>query len=341
MSIYETKEGREQRAEERKRRQFPTYRLQAEAAERAEAARVEQEKAATALKAKTSEAQRQFNAAARELTSRVKAFYSLPLSEMGGYPVEAAPVDYVRPLGREFTVRTSPRNHKDEVKIYWAFRNALATERGTTLTEAGWIRLGSWVSALLENADIQSSADVWEEGLHRLQSLGCFSANGDELFDYAPRPEQVLPPMPEPTPQPDKRSFDERLEAIDSSTRTGAATQKSLVIREIYKDIRSAFYQFAEECRVLFFKEEFTTEEIQAMTRIVEARSLNANTVKGWHTARVLGVRNETVRPLFLTPDEQLSLRYDRGEFDTSTFEGKQKFNREVAKVHGRIPQLS
>jgi len=341
MSIYETKEGREQREHERKMRQFPSYRLEVEARERAEAARKAGEAEAAALKAKTSEAQRQFDAAARELTSRVKAFYSLPLAEMGGYPVEAAPVDYVRPLGREFIVRTSPRDHKNEVKIYWAFRNALATERGTTLTEEGWTRLGSWVASLLENADIQSSADVWEEGLHRLQSLGCFSANCEELFDYRPRPEQVLPPMPVAQPKPDARPFDERLEAIDSSTRAGAATQKSLVIQEIYKDIRSAFYRFAEECRALFFKEEFTTEEIQAMTRIVEARSLNANTVKGWHTARVLGVRNETVRPLFLTPDEQLSLRYDRGEFDTSTFEGKQKFNREVAKVHGRIPQLS
>lgn len=337
--MYETREGREARAEARKRQQFPSYRIEQEAKEKAETARKADEAATAELKAKTTEAQRQFNAAARDLTSKIKEFYSLPLDQMGQTLVEDAPADYIRPLGREFAVRTTERDHKNEIKIYWAFRNALATERGTTLSEDGWIRLGSWVSALLENADIQSSADVWEEGLHRLQSVGAFGSN--ELFDYQPRPEQVLPPMPVAQPKPDTRSFDDQLESIDSSTRAGAAAQKSLVIQEIYKDIRSAWYQFAEECRVLFFKEEFTTEEMQAMTRIVEARSLNANTVKGWHTARVLGVRNETVRPLFLTPDEQLSLRYDRGEFDTSTFEGKQKFNREVAKAHGRIPQLS
>ena len=77
------------------------------------------------------------------------------------------------------------------------------------------------------------------------------------------------------------------------------------------------------------------------MTRICEARSLNSNTTKGWHTARTLGVRNGTVRQLFLTPDELLSWQMDKDEIPLGTFEERQAFQRRVAAIHGGIPKLS
>lgn len=145
---------------------------------------------------------------------------------------------------------------------------------------------------------------------------------------------------PEPAPEPAPTDFDTVYEKLDTSTREGRAQAKNLVIKEAHKDIRAAFYKFADECRIMFPGQEFTDEEIQSMIRLGDARpEIWMNTVRGWHTARVSAVKANYIRPCFLNADENLAWRYDKGEF-ADTFEGKQQFRRELAKIHGQFPVL-
>ncbi len=110
----------------------------------------------------------EFRAECADITRRVKAFYSLDLEEMKSYSRKDAPVDYIRPEGGDFEARTGPRDGRNEAEAYWKFRNDLNEQHGTQLTDEGWIRLGTWVGALIESGVAPSPA-VWEALTRRMR----------------------------------------------------------------------------------------------------------------------------------------------------------------------------
>ena len=101
----------------------------------------------------------------------------------------------------------------------------------------------------------------------------------------------------------------------------------------------ATFDEFLADARTLF-RESFTQEEADALGKLVLARNLNPKLLRSWHEARVLAVRAGYLRNIFLLPDESLAWDVERGLVKTNTFEERQAFNRRVAAIHGRIPQL-
>lgn len=202
----------------------------------AEVARKQQEEMTRGLR----QTQEQLLAETRDIERRVRSFYSLDLGEMGSYPVSAAPTDYVVDFGQP---RTGPRNAQREAKVYWTFRDKLGAERGTTLTQDGWNRLGSWVAALAENASVEPTAQVWEEGLHRLTELQCF--HDGELFDYQPRPKPAAQPQPAAQPE----TLDAVLDRNSTESREGRAECLRIVEKAWGQTVRNFANLWFEDLR--------------------------------------------------------------------------------------------
>src|SRR5260370_14548724 len=96
------------------------------------------------LTAPLREIEKQLHAETREISRRVKAYYSLGFDEMRSYGIKAAPIA-AAVLAGTWPTRNSLRHEDEEAEVYRSFRQTLA-EQGTTLDEDGWARLGSWVA---------------------------------------------------------------------------------------------------------------------------------------------------------------------------------------------------
>ncbi len=257
-----------------------------------------------------------------DISRRVKAFFSLDLHEMAGYPVSGAPTDVATLVGT-FPTRHTPRNQSEEADIYREFRKGLEAD-GTRISDEGFRRLGSWVSAQIANGDIEPSTALWQHGLDRLTSLGCFKP-GESNYE-------IPAPVEQPIEQP-KPGLDELLRATSAESRSGRTILLDAVHREATSEREQAIYQFLDECRELFGGREFTQSEKDSIARVMDARNFQSTSVKDWHRARVLATQNGSVRETFRTRDEQLSIDVDKGRFDFDSFSGRQKFNRAVAEL--------
>ncbi len=162
--------------------------------------------------------------------------------------------------------------------------------------------------------------------------------------DQQPQPVQpTVEPQPvQPTHQTCKRiqPFDEILNSHSVESRSGERIVKEALNQEVRKDYQSAIYKFLDEVKTLF-SDDLTDDERQAVARIVNSRNLDANSVKGWHQARVSAVRARYVREKFLTPDEALAWSLDRDEISLDSFSDRQAFSRRVSELHKGIPLLS
>jgi hypothetical protein len=170
---------------------------------------------------------------AREITREVKAFFSLDLKEMAGFPITAAPTDY-----GDFQTRSGPRDELKEGAIYRMFKSGLAS-RGCLLTMDGWNRIGSYVSALAEHgADVR--LDTWQKSLDRLVSLGCFHSG--EITGYQPPAKQVTQPI-------EQRSAKPSLENLSTENREQRAQCLRIVSQEWGQEVRDFYTRWADSMK--------------------------------------------------------------------------------------------
>jgi hypothetical protein len=176
----------------------------------------------------------------------------------------------------------------------------------------------------------QTFAGTWRAVYDYMQELGVFTEEDVNI----PRP--VTQPVAQPTPGP---TFDDVLKANSVENRTGEKVIQTAMMKELRKDAESAYAQFENEYRTLFF-DIMTKAETEALIRIMRARDLNSNSVRDWHRARNLGCRAGFLRDKFLTPDEKLSWDVETGKVPLDTFEQRQEFQRKVAAINKGIPLL-
>jgi hypothetical protein len=146
-------------------------------------------------------------------------------------------------------------------------------------------------------------------------------------------------PVASPQATKSEPNLDELLRTTSAESRSGQKILHEAVRKEVSKDNYAAWDEFAADVQTLFF-DSLTTDEGEALLKIMNARNLNKNNPRDWHKARQIAVRAGYLRPHFLTPDEQLAIDVETGKIPTNTFEEKRAFARRVAEIHGRIPVL-
>jgi hypothetical protein len=267
--------------------------------------------------------QAELHAATREDNRRVKSFYSLDLTEMGGFPIGSAVVDTLAVGFGNFLTRHTLRDHREENEIYREFRKGLESQN-ILLSEDGYRRLGSWISVQVAKGDVEPSAELWQCGLDRLTTLGCFRS-GESNYQAAQQSEPVQA----------EQGLDDLLRTTSAESRTGRKILVDAVHREVVDDCVKAYFAFEAECKAMFGDRTFTAGERQALSRIVDARNLNGTNIKSWHTARVLAAKRGSIREFFLSKDERLAIDIERGRVSMDSFEAKQRLNRRIAEING------
>lgn len=154
--------------------------------------------------------ERELKQAAKEQSEKIAAFYSKPLAVIAGAGVDVAPSD---PVYGDYPLQDGPKDAAADAAAYREFKSDLAN-RGCTLTDAGWQRLGGYLSALHYNRNISlASASSWAIGLKRMASLSVFYSG--ELNNYQRQPATKRPAVQPVRPE----SFDELLHRTSTESR--------------------------------------------------------------------------------------------------------------------------
>jgi len=187
------------------------------------------------------------------------------------------------------------------------------------------------IAVLKVNPDMDKTfAGTWRAVYDYMQELGVFT--DEDVIIEKPAPQSAAQPTPGPT-------FDDVLNANSVESRSGNKIIVEAVRKEVRKENYTAWYEFADEVKTLFF-DSLNQDEADALVKVMNARNLNKTSVRDWHRARVLAVRAHFLRDKFLTPDEQLSIDVESGKVPLDTFEQRQVFQRRVAALHGKVPLL-
>jgi hypothetical protein len=204
--------------------------------------REEEAKRQEKLTAPFRKAQSELHAETREINRRVKAFYSLDLTEMGGFPIGSAVVDILAIGFGNFPTRHTLRDTREENDIYRAFRKELEAQ-GTLLSEDGYRRLGSWISVQVGKGDIEPSAELWQCGLDRLTDLSCFKSGESNYQDPAPQPKPVTQSKP---------GLDDLLRTTSAESRSGREILIAAVGREWSQDVCDMMLAWIESLKKNF-----------------------------------------------------------------------------------------
>lgn len=171
----------------------------------------------------------------------------------------------------------------------------------------------------------------------RFKSVAYRRFQDGEVHDYRPRAKKVQPITQSAAQKP---TLDDVLNANSIESREGYRKIKAAVELDVLGQWEATFSHYITAV-VEQFGQAMTHDELNSLGRLVVARNLNPTLLYSWAEARVLGVRNGTIRPLFLTPDELLSWQVDKGEVPMNTFAERQAFQRKVAALNKGIPLLS
>lgn len=264
--------------------------------------------------------QDEYNTTLLDAQNRVKKFWSQSVAEIKEFPVSAYPID---PIG-DYPTSDEGINLDEDARraaFYQVHENLkkVRVELGTD----GWIKLGLYARGLSFHRKAALTPEMLQQALERLVDLDCLS--GEVVSGELPKCTKAAKPV--------DTTIEKELPAYLDSLHSEDPRSKAHVNREFAKTIQLGYFAFEEQCRQQF-KDHFTTEEIQAMSRLLTSRNLNGTSPKGWHEARVLAVRAGYVRDKFLNADEQLAWDVDRGLVDTNSFEGRRAFNRRVSEIH-------
>jgi hypothetical protein len=282
-----------------------------------------QEKIDAPIRAKALES-RALSAAQEQLweeeNDAIRAFWSQPLGEMN-------PAQVVVDTIGEYTIGAPP---SPEVKreVVNDFFKGLA-ENGINLTVEARERLGAFFASLIKRRGVEYSLDNLARALHRLVDLSVFT-EGQEITGFA---QYKHKPAPKPT-------VDDVLNANSTESREGNQRIKAAIELDVYGDWAATFEHYVTAV-IEQFGQAMTQDELNSLGRIVVARNYNPTSLYSWSEARILGVRNGTIRPLFLTPDELLSWQVDKGEVPMNTFADRQAFQRKVAAIKNGTPLIS
>jgi hypothetical protein len=240
------------------------------------------------LNAPFRQAQAELHAETREISRRVKAFYSQNLSEMGSFPLNSVPVDTVAILAGNFPTRHAPRDHSDEGDIYREFRKGIEAQ-GISLSEDGYRRLGSWVSVQVAKGEVVPSTELWQCGLDRLTDLACFKP-GESNY-AAPTPAQPVAQQPETSA--------ERLVSTDP--------QWKKIVNLGFSDLFSKWFLAWIESLKKNFNYDFPVDELgMKCARFLERWNLSPFVHASWDSARKSFVASGDMPDTLLTSQDRL-----------------------------------
>jgi hypothetical protein len=179
---------------------------------------------------------------------------------------------------------------------------------------------------MTRKADL-SNPETWSLAFDRLYRLEVFDEKQGEVgYDESQR--EVVP---EPVVQERKPT----LEAIDCSTRDGAAQARALVANEVFVDGEAAkvFHQFVAHVKRTW-GHDLTAEEQFEIVSLFQKNNWSFLSGKCYDTARVNMVRRGLLPHSCLTEDEVLANSIE--DEDTSTWTGRRNLKQELIASRNR-----
>jgi len=218
----------------------------------------EQKRIDDALMVPVRATEQELREAAREQSRKLALFWGRPLSTIASFPIDLCPVDIVG----SYPTQTGPKDAKADAAAFRAFKDKLSS-RGVTLSDEGWSRLGSYLSALNYHRQVSlADAKSWELAFARLYNdLGIFQATGEvqgELREEQPQPAARQEHNDAPTMK--------TLLAVDAGTQEGQRAA-----RQIADDL------YATEARPLVLQWERLLKSVFGYTVTPEDRKLIVN----------------------------------------------------------------
>lgn len=177
----------------------------------------------------------------REAHSRVKKFFSLPLSEMDTFSVSASPID---PVGDYPQRGDDDTPDSERAAFYQVYEQLKAVN--CELSEDAWVRLGKYAASLGFHRGVALTPETLLQMLQRLHyELECFSPS--EISGEVPKPNrpEVQAP-PQETEQQRRARIESGLEQVSVETREGRRHCIEILDSLWGEDVRNMYTEFAE-----------------------------------------------------------------------------------------------
>jgi len=266
------------------------------------------------------EAEAQLTQAAREANSRLKKFWSLPISALQNEFPSECPVDTLM----TYPTLTGPIDRAQADAVLWEFQKYL-TERGCELSGDGWIRYCRYSLAAVLYDNVEASVATFEKMLHRLVELDAFSPS--ELIGY-----ENVSPAPQPVTQP-SQDTSKIAAQLSETIPTDSPVWKRLVSQGFEGEIARWYFSWIQSLK-RNFNYDFPIEKFtMKVADFLQRWNLSPFRYDSYDKVRISFVKQGLFAPHMLTEAERLSLLIE--DADLNNFEVR----RDIGRRHREILQ--